>query len=875
MCGLVAALLVLTAVVVAVHRPVAAVVRAALDGAAIAVVGIHLTVVLLAIGHIPRPAAVTVRIDAVLVGCALVAARRVTVKIRLGMATFIAMVGGHAVVVRCGLVMERSIGVGARSAAAGVTRFVEILVLVLLTVSHAVKPSKLDTRFSACAGATLCCTRPRGYIRSEWFRISVPVRRQRSSDRYWSGTPVGPIESWPASLLSTLRMVLYAPGPMFVWCGPQRIQFYNDAYIPHAGPRHPELIGQSGPVAWPEMWKIVGPQVDRVMAEGVPTMQDNALIPSFRNGHLEEEYWSYSYSPLFDETGIAGTLVVFAETTRAVIDSRRRLTLQALLERRAPTPSLEVAAASAFECLAQNPHDVPFAVAFREGQLIASTGPVLPVIVADDLPSLMAIAPMLVPPWPEPVTQVLVAKSRATFVFGVSPRITFDASYRAFFFELIAGIDASIDRAIADAAREAEDLQRENLYRHFIQAPFPIAVFRGPNHVVELANATALVAWGKSAVVMGKPLVEAIPELRDQPFLAWLDEVYATGASIERSEQFAQLATGPNGAIEDVYTNFAYSPLRGRKGEIEGVLSSAFIVTEQVRARLALEAALARAELSDQHRELALAEAERVNEAKDEFLATMSHELRTPLNAMLGWASLLRMAPHDAPKVARGLEVIERNAEAQARLISDLLDVSRIISGKLRLAVRETDVSAVIHAAIDVVRPAADAKAVRLVVELEPETGSNVADPDRLQQIVWNLLINAIKFTAATGSVTVSAKRIGSKMHVAVSDTGVGIAAEHLGAIFQRFRQIDGSTTRSHGGLGLGLAIVRHLVEGHGGTVAAESAGVGPRCNVHGAAPDPRGRQPRYHASIRRPRCEEGASGDRRRARGQAPADRR
>ena len=204
----------------------------------------------------------------------------------------------------------------------------------------------------------------------------------------------------------------------------------------------------------------------------------------------------------------------------------------------------------------------------------------------------------------------------------------------------------------------------------------------------------------------------------------------------------------------------------------------------------------------------------------------MSHELRTPLNAMLGWATLLRSTPANAAKVTRGLEVIERNAETQARLISDLLDVSRIISGKLRLAVKKTEIAIAIEAAIDVVRPAADAKNVRLVVELERDTGSLIADPDRLQQIVWNLLINAIKFTRAGGSVVVSARRVESWMSISVRDTGVGIAAEHLGAIFQRFKQVDGSTTRSHGGLGLGLAIVRHLVEGHGGTVSAASDGI-------------------------------------------------
>jgi PAS domain S-box-containing protein len=223
----------------------------------------------------------------------------------------------------------------------------------------------------------------------------------------------------------------------------------------------------------------------------------------------------------------------------------------------------------------------------------------------------------------------------------------------------------------------------------------------------------------------------------------------------------------------------------------------------------------------------ALAEAERTGRAKDEFLATMSHELRTPLNAILGWARILRTSRVDEKKVEHGMTVIQRNAETQARLVSDLLDVSRIVSGKLRLTIQKVSVAAVVHAAVDVVRQAADAKGVRLVVNLDPDLGSILGDPDRLQQIVWNLLANAVKFTPASGSVTVAALRADSMVSIRVEDTGAGVSIEHLPLIFERFRQVDSSTTRAHGGLGLGLAIVRHLAEAHGGTVTVVSEGIG------------------------------------------------
>jgi signal transduction histidine kinase/DNA-binding response OmpR family regulator len=220
-------------------------------------------------------------------------------------------------------------------------------------------------------------------------------------------------------------------------------------------------------------------------------------------------------------------------------------------------------------------------------------------------------------------------------------------------------------------------------------------------------------------------------------------------------------------------------------------------------------------------------EAREANRIKDEFLATLSHELRTPLTAMLGWTQLLRAGALDEEETAHGLEIIERNVMAQAKLIDDLLDVSRIITGKLRLSIRPVNLVRVIHSAIDVVGPAADAKSVELGCQLESTTAEVSGDPDRLQQVIWNLLVNAIKFTPAGGRVLVGLNRAGPMIEVEVSDTGEGIPPEFLPHIFDRFRQADSTTRRSHGGLGLGLAIVRHVVELHGGHVRAESEGRG------------------------------------------------
>ena len=221
------------------------------------------------------------------------------------------------------------------------------------------------------------------------------------------------------------------------------------------------------------------------------------------------------------------------------------------------------------------------------------------------------------------------------------------------------------------------------------------------------------------------------------------------------------------------------------------------------------------------------AEAREANRIKDEFLTTLSHELRTPLSAILGWTRTLRTGAADAAKVEHGLEVIERNVRAQTKLIDDLLDVSRIITGKLRLTVRPAPLAPIIDAALDAMRPAAEAKDIQIAVERRVSPGEDmvVGDPDRLQQVVWNLVSNAIKFTPPGGRVTVELSRADADFQIRVSDTGRGISAEFLPRVFERFHQGDSSTTRAHGGLGIGLAIARHLVELHGGTISAESPG--------------------------------------------------
>jgi signal transduction histidine kinase/CheY-like chemotaxis protein len=218
-------------------------------------------------------------------------------------------------------------------------------------------------------------------------------------------------------------------------------------------------------------------------------------------------------------------------------------------------------------------------------------------------------------------------------------------------------------------------------------------------------------------------------------------------------------------------------------------------------------------------------EAERLSALKDEFLATLSHELRTPLNAILGWASMLQRGVRDEATLKRGLATIERNARAQGQLIDDLLDMSRIISGNLRLDVQRVEPDKIVDAALGTVHPAAVAKRIDVRVEVDREAGTVLGDPGRLHQVMWNLLSNAVKFTPNGGIVAVMLGREGEEVVIRVADSGVGIAPDFLPFVFDRFRQQDASITRRHGGLGLGLSIARQLVELHGGTIAAASPG--------------------------------------------------
>jgi PAS domain S-box-containing protein len=313
---------------------------------------------------------------------------------------------------------------------------------------------------------------------------------------------------------------------------------------------------------------------------------------------------------------------------------------------------------------------------------------------------------------------------------------------------------------------------------------------------------------------VGRHITLIIPEER------WPeeDQVLARLRRGERINHFETIRRTKDGRLLEI--SLTVSPVRNAAGIVIGASK----IARDVSAQRLLER---ERKTSLERERLARAEADALNRSKDQFLATLSHELRTPLNAIYGWARMLESRRLDPESVHRATEAILRNAGIQVQLIEDLFDVSRVITGHMRLDVRPLDLAAVLDAALDAVRPAAAAKSIAIEVTRDPLARPIMGDPGRLQQVIWNLLINAVKFTPARGQVRVDLRWRPAAVEIVVSDTGEGIAPEELPHLFERFRQADTGPTRRHSGLGLGLALVRHIVELHGGEVSGESAGPG------------------------------------------------
>ena len=700
----------------------------------------------------------------------------------------------------------------------------------------------------------------------------------------WSATPLGPLERWPWSLCGALAVCLNSEVPMMIWWGPELVTLYNDACRPMLGTRkHPRALGRPGRECWLDVWSVIGPMLERALWRGEGTFSDDLLLPLDRHGRREEGYFTLSFNPIRDETGrVQGVFTTAAETTRHVLGERRLRTLRDLALRGAEAWTIEQACESAIRTLAANPGDIPFALLYlleadgRRARLAGTTGVspgVLPPTVElaetetsstawplaqvartgrvarmDDLGARVDALPMS--RWgdvPEsalvlPVARVGPGHVCGFLVLGISPHRPLDEDYRDF----LCLVTEHVALIIADAPASEEERQRaEVLAALDRQRAEALAHERAARAEAEatkrrfhdLVHGLDAILWEASPKTGQFTFVSQRAEkLLGYPLERWTSEPQfwrsvlhpddrertvglCRGAIAEgRDQELEYRLIAADGTIVWVHDRiYVARDRRGRMRKLRGFMTnvSERKRAEEERARLLVDMEYARRE------------AETANRVKDEFLATLSHELRTPLGAILLWARLLRGSQLDEPTTARALEMIEQDARALERIVGDILDVSRIITGKLGLQVESVDLAPTIEAAIEAVRPAADAKSIQIESVLDDPVTPISGDEARLRQIVWNLLSNAIKFTPKGGRIEVRLERADSSAQITVKDTGRGIAPDFLPHVFERFRQADASTTRAQGGLGLGLAIVRHLVEMHGGCVYADSPGEG------------------------------------------------
>ena len=676
----------------------------------------------------------------------------------------------------------------------------------------------------------------------------------------WSTTALGSVETWSQSLWTAAMLCLTSRFPMVILWGTQLTQIYNDGYRQILGTRHPQSMGQSTQKCWSEVWHINEPIYRAVFERGHVTYLENQLYPIRRNGYLEESYFTLCYSPIYCEVAVSGVLVTVLETTEQVINQRRLQTLQELSAKTTQFQTVQAVCKSASQALANNTADLPFVLLYLlnpdrlSADLVGTVG-IEPGTIAS--PQVILLDQSFVP-WSLATViqtesaQVVDLESQFGLLFGdiksaESPRSAFvlpmrEAGQNKLLGAIVVGINAqkeldnpyrefltSVAEQIATVLTTAQALEAERQQNQ-------VALRESEVRLHQLAENISSVFWlfdpYNHQLLYVSPAYEQIWGRSCQDlytnFSAWIDSIHPDDRALMKSATARCLE---HGSVEEEYRivrpdgstrwvrdrGFVIRDASGQPYQLAGVAED---ITEQVTLKAERDRML-------DYEQAARAEAERANRIKDEFLAVLSHEIRTPLNPILGWSKILQRGNLSPEKATIALATIERNAQLQVQLIDDLLDVSRILQGKLSLQSSSIDLSRVISAALETIRLAAEAKALNLHIDVAPERYFILGDVIRLQQVVWNLVSNAVKFTPSGGKIQIQVTQVENDVQLQVRDSGKGIHPNFLPHVFDYFRQEDGSTTRQFGGLGLGLAIVRQIVELHGGMVAVDSPGEG------------------------------------------------
>jgi PAS domain S-box-containing protein len=705
------------------------------------------------------------------------------------------------------------------------------------------------------------------------------ARRIRSFD--WANHPLGAFDEWPPHLRTVLRTMLSSRYAMWLGWGPDLHFFWNDAYLPTIGDKERWALGAPARQVWEEIWPEIGPRAEWVVRTGEATWDESLLLFLARNGMREETYHTFSYSPVTDDDGaIGGLLCVVTEDTERVVGERRLALLHELGADIAAARSEQELLSVVTERLELRPGDLPFALVYlfegRSQEAAAETSsepvasacaPVARLACAHGVPRGDALAPEQIQPaspaaawpihaaltqrrpllvdrimerfsivptgpwdrpaehaWLVPLAQHGEQQPAGVLIAALNPYRPFDPAYRGFVDLLAAQIASGLSavraaeadqrraeaviKLRAEAERRQRELERQSeerfrtLARH---APVGIFLSDRNGNCMYVNERWCEMAGLNPEQALGRGWLRAVhPDDRKRVSGGWESAVEGGRTSYA---EFRFLRTdGTTTWLQGSAVRFLDAD-----GEVGGYVGTLSDITSRRQAELELQRA----------RDEALA----ASRAKDEFLATLSHELRTPLNPVLLLASDAVENPSFPAEVRALFEVIRANVSLEARLIDDLLDVTRITRGKLTLDRRVLDVHEVLREALAIVQAEIAEKKLDVRLELAAPRPHVEADTVRLQQVFWNVLKNAIKFTPAGGSICIQTSTTSNdtSLRVRISDTGIGLRPEELGGIFEAFAQ----GRHQLGGLGLGLAISRMLVESHGGRITAESPGPG------------------------------------------------
>jgi PAS domain S-box-containing protein len=654
----------------------------------------------------------------------------------------------------------------------------------------------------------------------------------------WRATPLGPTATWPPLLQSTIRLILTSSHPMFLWWGPDLIQFYNDAYTRTMGPeRHPSALGQPGRACWEEIWPIIGPQIEMVMAGQGSTWNEDQLVPVTRHGKREDVWWTYGYSPIEDSEGVQGVLVVCNDVTQqhrakaeleqvnqALTEQIRQRELaqahEALqssqrekAERELHTQREDEAArlrvlfeqSHGFMCILRGPSHI-FEFANAAYLRLVGERPLIGKSVREALPEIagqgfyelldnvyLHAVPFSAVDTPVKLQRTAYSEPSEAYIDLVYHPIVINGAVTGIF---VQGFDTT-DRTMARQA-----LQRSEL------------------RLKEGMKAAGMVVWEWDLITNQVDFSENAPEL----FGASWDTMAGVWGAIQeddlrRLEAERQAALPGCGSYSEIVRlqrpdngQIVWLHIRGTvMADADGVARYIRGVSVDVSARKRAEESLRE---SSRH--------------KDEFLAMLSHELRNPLAPIRSAAHLLGMAPDNVARVRQSSMIIERQVNHMTSLINDLLDVSRVNTGLVTLDLQAIDIYQVVAESLEQTEPLISARAHTLTVQVPSEGEVSVlGDRKRLVQVLTNLLHNAAKYTPPGGAIALNVSYHAGMVELHVIDNGIGIGAELMPHVFELFTQEKRSSDRAQGGLGLGLALVRSLVSLHGGHVTVASGGAG------------------------------------------------